>query len=190
MSASTHDNDEFIGEPIGDQVLLSEYDDSWPEQFLQLRDLLHASLGATAKRIDHVGSTAVPGLPAKPVIDVQVSVVGLGNENAYRPRIEGLGYPLRYRSPEHRFFRPAVGEPRTVHIHVCETGGREELNKLLFVAYLRSQPEKLDEYAELKRKLARRFRDSRGDYLAGKTDFVTRTIAVARPWAEDTGYRL
>ena len=185
-----HDNGEFLGEPVGDPVLLYEYDESWPEQFRQLRDRLHASLGATARHIDHIGSTAVPGLLAKPVIDVQVSVVGLENEDAYRPRIEGLGYPLRYRSPERRFFRPAADEPRTVHIHVREAGGREEQDNLLFVAYLRSHPERRDEYAALKRDLARWFADSRGDYLRGKAAFVTRTIIMARAWAEDTGHRV
>ena len=170
--------------------MLSEYDESWPEQFQQLRDRLHASLGATAKRIDHVGSTAVPGLPSKPVIDVQVSVVGLEEENAYRPQIEELGYPLRYRSPERRFFRPPKGEPRTAHIHVCEEGSRREKDTLLFVAYLHSHPEKRDEYAALKKDLARRFEDDREDYLAGKADFVTRTIAAARAWAEGAGCRL
>ena len=147
---------------------------------------MRVALGATAKRIDHVGSTAVPGLPAKPVIDVQVSVPDLRDKDAYRPQIEGLGYPLRYRSPERSFFRPPKGGPRTAHIHVCEEGSQREKDTLLFVAYLHSHPEKSNEYAALKKDLARRFEDNREAYLIGKADFVTRTIIMARTWAEDT----
>lgn len=172
----------FFGEPIGDPVELFEYDESWPERFLELESRLWDALGPVAPRIDHVGSTSIPGLPAKPVIDVQVSVADLEDESAYRPAIENLGYPLRFRSPEWRFFRPPKGRPRTAHVHVVETDNAEARKNLLFVAYLRSHPERRDEYATLKRTLAGRFRDRREDYLAGKAKFIEETLLMAERW--------
>jgi GrpB-like predicted nucleotidyltransferase (UPF0157 family) len=180
---------EFFGKPIGDPVVLAEYDEEWPRRFEYYRYRLLEALGTVAKRIDHIGSTAVPGLPAKPVIDIQISVEDLNDEDTYRPPIEGMGWPLRFRSPDHRFFRPPKGEPRTVHIHVCEIGSEWERRHLLFVAYLRAHPEQRDAYAVLKSDLARRFKHSRGDYLESKTAFIAETLVLAEQWAAQSGYR-
>lgn len=176
---------EFLGEPIRDPVVVVDYDGSWTARFEDIKTSLEAALGPVALRVDHIGSTAVPGLPAKPVIDVQIGVAGIEDESAYRPAIEKLGYPLRFRSPEWRFFRPPKGQPRTAHIHVVRDGGEEERKNLLFVAYLRSHPERRDEYAALKRTLAGRFRDRREDYLAGKAEFIQDTLLMAERWMRE-----
>jgi GrpB-like predicted nucleotidyltransferase (UPF0157 family) len=180
---------EFFGEPIGDPVVLAEYDEEWPRRFEDYRNQLLEALGTVAKRIDHIGSTAVPGLPAKPVIDIQISVEDLNDEDTYRPPIEGLGWPLRFRSPDHRFFRPPKGKPRTVHVHVCEIGSEWERRHLLFVAYLRAHPEQRDAYAALKSDLVRRFKHRRSDYLEGEIDFIAKTLGEAERWAPQNGYR-
>ncbi|MGH9199023.1 MAG: GrpB family protein, partial [Acidimicrobiia bacterium] len=86
--------------------------------FDEFRARLAGVLGEVAVRIDHVGSTAVPRLPAKPVIDIQVSVRDVEDEESYRDAIESLGWPLRAREQDHRFFRPPSSDERTVHVHV------------------------------------------------------------------------
>jgi GrpB-like predicted nucleotidyltransferase (UPF0157 family) len=121
----------------------------------------------------------VPGLPAKPVIDIQVSVADLEDEDAYRPAIEVLGWPLRVREPGRRFFRPPAGQPRVVHVHVCQAGSEWERHHLLFAAYLRADPERRDAYGALKADLARRFRTDRIAYTEAKTSFIAETIRLA-----------
>jgi GrpB-like predicted nucleotidyltransferase (UPF0157 family) len=74
---------ELLGEAGGDRIELAEYDEAWQDVFAQWRDRLAATLGGIAVRIDHVGSTAIPGLAAKPIVDVQVSVLDVGDEASY-----------------------------------------------------------------------------------------------------------
>ncbi len=181
--------EEFLGDPIGDPIVLMDYDEDWSRRFEKIARRLRGALDTTARRIDHIGSTAVPELPAKPVIDVQVSVSELDEESAYRSAIESLGWPLRIRLPERRFFRPPRGRPRVTHIHVVEHGGEEERRGLLFVAYLRAHPGKRDAYAALKRDLASRFERRRADYLEGKSAFVAETLRLAEQWAEESNWR-
>lgn len=175
---------EFLGEPIRDPVVVVDYDGSWPARFEESKASLESALGPVASRVDHIGSTAVPGLSAKPVIDVQVSVADIEDESAYRQPLENLGYMLRFRSPEHRFFR-APEAPRTTHIHVVETGNTEARKNLLFVAYLKAHPKRRNEYAALKQRLAARFRGSRKDYLAGKAEFIQDTLLMAEQWIQE-----
>jgi len=102
-----------------DPITLAEYDKEWPARFASWRDLISDSLEGAALRIDHVGSTSVPGLAAKPIVDVQVSVADLTDEQAYVPQLERLGVQLRSRDDLHRFFRPFAERRRDVHVHVC-----------------------------------------------------------------------
>jgi GrpB-like predicted nucleotidyltransferase (UPF0157 family) len=87
-------------------------------RYQEWRDRLAGQLSGTALRIEHVGSTAVPGLPAKPTVDIQVSVADLDDESRYVPQIEQAGVQLRSRDALHRFLRPFTGQPRKVHVHV------------------------------------------------------------------------
>lgn len=103
-----------------DPIEIVNYDSAWPSRFRSWRDRLAAALGATAKRIEHVGSTAVPGLAAKPVIDIQISVADPELESSYAPMIEGLGVQLRSRDHLHRFFRPSLicrAKSRSTFVH-------------------------------------------------------------------------
>lgn len=129
-----------------------------------------------AVRVEHIGSTAVPQLPAKPVIDLQLSVNDLEDEQSYRPGLESLGLVLRQREADYRFFRPPAGKPRTVHVHVCAPGSRWEHDHLQFRDVLRRRPDLADEYARLKARLARQFRFDRSSYNSGKSDFIAEAI--------------
>jgi GrpB-like predicted nucleotidyltransferase (UPF0157 family) len=180
---------EWFGEPIGDPVILTDPDPRWPLLFDRFRLHLLEVLGEVALRIDQVGSTAVPGLPAKPVIDIQVSVADISDEDSYRPAIESLGLPLRGRESDHRFFRPPAGSPRTVHVHVCAAGSRWERQHLLFVHYLREQPKRAREYAQLKLGLADHYRSDRTRYTEGKNEFIEETLRMAEGWAANTEWQ-
>src|SRR5687768_10521599 len=121
-----------------DPVEIVPYDPEWPLRFRHLASELRAALGDAALRIDHIGSTAVPGLAAKPIIDVQISVAELEPMTGYRARLEELGYRWRSDNPDlgKRYFREREGQPRT-HVHVRPAGSFAEQFALLFRDYLR-----------------------------------------------------
>ena len=122
-------------------VEIVSYTDDWPRRFRLLAGDMRATLGETALRIDHIGSTSVPGLAAKPIVDMQISVAGFEPLDAFRLPLESLGYVFRADNPERtkRYFREPPGEPRT-HIHVRQRGSWAEQFALLFRDYLRSHP--------------------------------------------------
>jgi GrpB-like predicted nucleotidyltransferase (UPF0157 family) len=140
------------------------YDPRWPARFEAWRHRLAAALGPAATRIDHVGSTAVPGLASKPIIDIQVSVGDPEAEANYVPAVESTGLQLRAREPGHRYFRPSPDRPREVHVHVCAAGSTWERDHLLFRDYLHAHSTTRDAYADLKWTLAQRYRDDRLAY--------------------------
>jgi GrpB-like predicted nucleotidyltransferase (UPF0157 family) len=180
---------EVVGGPSSNEPIeLVPYDPSWPAQFDAIKARLVDALGATARRVDHVGSTAVPGLIAKPIIDAQLSVPDHADEDAFAPHIAALGWPLRARSPGERYFRPPNGAPRIVHLHVCDHGGEWERRHLLFRDYLRAHAERCASYSALKSELAEKYRDDRLAYVDGKTAFVEQTLADAAAWATSTGW--
>jgi GrpB-like predicted nucleotidyltransferase (UPF0157 family) len=178
------------GRPVADPIEVVAYREAWAASFGEWRKRLRAALGAAAVRIEHVGSTAVPGLPAKPIVDIQVSVRDVEDEASYVPAIEELGVPLRYRESGHRYFRPGGGDPLTVHIHICAAGGEWERDHLLFRDYLLADSDVRAAYARLKQELGERYRDDRLAYTDAKTGFILDTLDDARTWAERTGWKL
>jgi GrpB-like predicted nucleotidyltransferase (UPF0157 family) len=154
---------------MGEGVLVVAYDDAWPAIFAEVGARLRRELGEAALRIDHIGSTAVVGLDAKPVVDVQVSVGSLEPLDAFRLPIERAGFVYRPDNPEltKRYFRERPGERRT-HIHVRRAGSFSEQFALLFRDFLRSHPDHAQKYADLKHQLAKEFSapDQRSDYVA------------------------
>ncbi len=114
------------------RIEIVDYNPAWPELFGELGRTLRAALGAVALRIDHIGSTAVPGLAAKPIIDVQISVAAFEPIQAFRDPLEQLGYVYRSDNPERtkRYFREAAGRRRT-HLHVRRAGSFSEQVPLL-----------------------------------------------------------
>lgn len=170
-------------------VEVTAYDPCWPGRYERWRDRLEGELGGTALRIEHVGSTAVPGLPAKPTIDVQVSVADLDDESRYVPHIERAGVQLRSRDALHRFFRPFAGQPRDVHVHVCRSGSAWEREHLLFRDYLRSHPDARDAYARVKHEAARIWSDDRIAYTEAKTAVILDLVDAAENWRRPPGGR-
>jgi GrpB-like predicted nucleotidyltransferase (UPF0157 family) len=178
-----------------DPVEIAEYEPEWPRLFEREAERLRWVLGGVALGIEHVGSTAVPGLAAKPVVDIQVSVASFEPQAAYGRGLERLGYVFRPDPPgdpdalHHRFYRNPEGRPRRVHIHVCEAGGRWERDHLLFRDYLAANPDVAARYEDLKRELAARHGSERGEYTRAKSPFITETLRFAERWAREANWR-
>ncbi len=169
----------ILGELRNDPVVVVPPDDGWPAIFASWRWRLAAALGVVAVRIDHVGSTAVPGLAAKPVVDIQVSVGDVQDEGSYVPAIELLGPRLRSREPGHRYLRPPPGMARDVQVHVCQAGGEWERDHLRFRDYLRTHPDRAAAYGALKIDLAARYPQDRIGYAEAKGPFIAETLRLA-----------
>lgn len=170
-------------------VVITGSDPQWPIEFTQIASRLRGAIGRTALRIDHVGSTAVPGLDAKPIIDIQVSVSSLEPDAPFRRPLESLGFVFQGDNPDttKRFF----GEPpgtRRVHVHVRRSGSFDEQLNLLFRDYLRTHPEAAAEYAKAKHELAERFLKDREGYIHAKEPVIWSILVRAHDWAQESGW--
>lgn len=171
-------------------ITLVPFNPVWPSRFQSWRSKLLDVLDSTARRIDHIGSTAVPGLIAKDVVDIQVSVDDIKNEHVYVQAIESLGVQLRIREDDHRYFRPFASRPREVHVHVCDAGSVWERRHLLFVAYLRQDGAARDRYAQEKLAAISHWADDRAAYTETKDAVIAEILARAEEWALATGWTL
>lgn len=138
------------GRPPVENIEVVQYDPDWPDIFKELECGIRATLGDTALSIEHVGSTAVPGLAAKPVIDIDLTVADPTEETSYVPQLEGLGYDLYIREPswhEHRCFRLVT--PR-VNLHVFGPDCPEVIRHVMFREWLKSHPDDLKLYERSK----------------------------------------
>ncbi|HXA76366.1 MAG TPA: GrpB family protein [Candidatus Acidoferrales bacterium] len=160
----------------GEPVLIVDYDPSWPTIFCAFRDQLAEALGPLAIAIEHVGSTAVPGLPAKPIVDLDV-VVRAADVAATISALQSLGYQrvgdLGIEARE--AFRCPPEVPRH-HLYVCLEGGTAFLNHLAFRDCLRADAEISREYAKLKMDLALRYRTDRAAYTEAKSAFIASVL--------------
>ena len=174
---------------MADRVIIVPYGAEWPKLFAELGSRLRGALGEVAVRIDHIGSTAVPGLAAKPIVDVQVSVASFEPLDAYRVPLERAGYIFRAGNPDRtkRYFREPPCERRT-HIHVRRAGSWSEQFSLLFRDYLRTHPEDAAQYAETKHALADRHGDDRVGYTDAKAPFIWDVMTRADRWSQETGW--
>jgi GrpB-like predicted nucleotidyltransferase (UPF0157 family) len=173
---------------VAAELEIVPYNPKWVSEFENERRLIARALGPLALRIDHNGSTAVPGLAAKPVIDIQISVARLHPISAYSARLEALGY-VHQPHPDDSFC-PFFGKPhdwpRTHHVHLVESGGPEERRTLAFRDYLRAHPSVAREYEALKRELAGQFTGATlQSYADAKSEFIERVISLAL----QAGYR-
>ncbi len=175
---------------MSEPIVVVPYDRAWPERFAGLAAPMRHALRDTAARIDHIGSTAVPRLAAKPVIDIQVSVAAFEPLDAFRGPLEGLGFVYHPDNPERtkRYFREGAGQPRT-HIHVRLAGSWNEQFALLFRDYLRSHADDARRYAELKHRLAEVYRLDRPGYVDAKEPFIWDVMRLANAWAQATGWQ-
>jgi GrpB-like predicted nucleotidyltransferase (UPF0157 family) len=160
-------------------IRLCEYDPAWPQSFEREAARIRLALGDGAICVEHVGSTAVPGLAAKPIIDVVLAVADSGDEAAYVPRLEAQGYVLRIREAdwfEHRMFK---GPDTEVHLHVFSAGCPEVERMLLFRDHLRTHPADRELYCAKKRELAAQTWQYMQNYADAKTAVVEEVIARA-----------
>lgn len=135
-------------------VTIVDYDPAWPSRFEQRATELRTTLGDRARLIEHIGSTSVPGLAAKPIVDIVVGIDDLDDEQSYLPDLEAAGYDLRVREPEHRCLR--IGEPdEQVNLHIYPPDHVDVRRYLAFRDRLRTSDADRDRYAAAKRELAR-----------------------------------
>lgn len=175
--------------PPPDPIVVVAYDPAWPGEFREIGGRIRAALGPVARRIDHVGSTSVPGLDAKPVIDIQVSVEALEPREVFRAPLASLGYVHHPDNPERtkRFFKHGPGMRQT-HLHVRVQGTFDEQLNLLFRDYLRSHPDAAKEYAAVKWGLAEKYRNDREGYVRAKDPTVWSLLRRAHDWSQVTGW--
>jgi GrpB-like predicted nucleotidyltransferase (UPF0157 family) len=171
-----------IGElrPLSGRILIVDYDPQWPELFRREADRIRAALGPRALRIEHTGSTSVPGLAAKPIIDVLLVVTDSSDEDAYVPALEAAGYSLRIREPdwfEHRMFK---GPDTEIHLHVLSSGCPEIGRMVMFRDWLRSNAADRDLYARTKLTLALKDWKYSQNYADAKTAIIEEILARAR----------
>lgn len=161
-------------------VQLLPYDDTWSTEFATEAELLRGVFGNDVE-VEHVGSTAIPGLVAKPLIDIQVGIKILADARKFIPRLEKLGYHyMPERDKPDEVFMPKGPEAlRTHYLHIVEIGSERWKNTLLFRDYLRTHSDARDEYAELKQALAQQYGNYRPAYTEAKTAFVASIIDKA-----------
>ena len=168
-------------------VTILPYDPAWPAEFEREAGLLTEAIGPwITGGVHHVGSTAIPGLAAKPIIDIMAGVAGL---DAARPCIDllaGLHYCYApYRADVmHWFCKPSPAH-RTHHLHLVPTGSERFVDVLAFRDYLRAHPDTVRQYERLKQQLAARHAHDRNAYTDGKSEMVAAITATARAWSAD-----
>jgi GrpB-like predicted nucleotidyltransferase (UPF0157 family) len=165
--------------PHNASITLAEYDPGWPALFAREAGRIRAILGARALLVEHVGSTSVPGLAAKPIIDIVLAVADSADEPAYVPAMEAAGYVLRVREPdwfEHRLFK---GPDTDINLHVFTAGSTEVGRMLLFRDWLRGNDADREAYLRVKRDLAQRTWRHVQHYADAKTVIVNQIMERA-----------
>jgi GrpB-like predicted nucleotidyltransferase (UPF0157 family) len=171
-----------IGErkPSNSTIYLAPYDPAWSSLYSMLEEQIREALGDKVLLLEHVGSTAIPGMPAKPVIDTVLAVADSSDESSYVKPLEDRGYMLRIREPnwyEHRLLKsPGVRG----NLHVFSAGCEEIERMLLFRDWLRNHPDDRLLYEKTKRELAARVWKYRQNYADAKSDVVEEILARAR----------
>lgn len=177
-----------VGElkPHNARITLAEYDPGWPDLFAREAGRIRSVLGDAAVQIEHVGSTSVPGLAAKPIIDILLAVPDSADEPSYLPAMEAAGYVLRIREPdwfEHRLFK---GPDTDINLHVFSAGASEIGQMLRFRDWLRATDADRDEYERVKRELAERTWRHVQHYADAKTAVVHEILKRAGAAGERT----
>jgi GrpB-like predicted nucleotidyltransferase (UPF0157 family) len=169
-----------------------DYDPDWITAFEKEAAMLLSVFGQRLLEVHHIGSTAVPGLQAKPIIDILVVLDDTGDINSFNPAMEALGYRARGEcldapipgTPGRFYFSKDTNGVRSHQVHVCAKGHREILDKLAFRDYLRANKCEAAAYGDLKRRVAVDHRFDIVEYIRGKDDFVKSVLVNARRWYE------
>lgn len=175
-----------LDERFDPAVRIVAYEPEWALQAHEEMLHLGETLGLVAVRLEHVGSTAVPGLAGKPILDLQLSVADVARRDSYVKPLHGLGYTFipDPTSPDFHFFAKPLQRPRSHHLHVCEAGSEHELRHIAVRDFLRAHGAEASAYETLKRGLLERFPGDRLEYIAGKERYLDGLQARALEWAK------
>lgn len=162
-------------------VKLENYNEKWKDIFEEESKLISSKLNKFLIDIQHTGSTAIPGIVAKPIIDIAVAIDSLSNVEKIIQLLHELGYNYRGEQgiPGRHLFAKGTEENRTHYLHIMEKGHPEWKNHILFRDYLKSNPKVTKEYEKVKRELAKKYETDRGKYTEGKSKFIQKVIEKA-----------
>ena len=165
---------------MGGEVRVVAYDPAWVTTFASIHKVVTSALGPLAQRVEHVGSTSVPGLWAKPIVDIDVVIQSWASLPDTVTALGSLGYVHQGDQgiKEREAFKSPAGTP-SHNLYVCSADSRELKRHVAFRDYLRSHSDAVSEYAELKKKLAVEFRNDIDGYCEAKTDFIESILAKA-----------
>lgn len=169
---------------VGRPVIIVDYNPRWPALYEEEKGRLLGVIGHKVVAIEHVGSTAVPGLGAKPVIDITIAVRRLADAEECIELLQSAGYEyvpeFEDSMPERRYFRKGSPGARSHHIHMVELTSDFWERHLLFRDFLRAHPEVAEKYYDLKKGLATKYGEDREGYTEAKTTFIEGVVARAR----------
>jgi GrpB-like predicted nucleotidyltransferase (UPF0157 family) len=174
-----------LSDRVDPAISVVPYDPEWVGEFEREAAAIRNALGDVLVRVDHVGSTAVPGLASKAIIDIQVSVDDIRDRDSFVGPLQCLGYLFAPDpdSPEYHYFGKPRERPRRYHVHVCAAGSHEEMRHLVVRDFLRAHPEESARYADFKRDLAGRSHHDRLAYIEGKESFMRDLELSAVAWS-------
>lgn len=172
-------NEVLIGGREHVAITIVDYDQQWPQRFEDNAERVRQVLGGKALSVEHIGLTSVPGLAAKPIVDMLLTVADVADEAAYVPALESIGFVLRVREPGHRMLR-TVG--RETHLHVYQPDRAEVRDYLDLRDWLRIDATDRGLYAAEKRRLAEQQWRDMNDYADAKTDIIRDILTRARFW--------
>ena len=169
------------------EVALSSYDPRWLAQFKRAAVQLQTVLGDEAVAIYHIGSTAIPGIKAKPIIDILIEVRDIERVDGFNAALAALGYRARGENgaPGRRYFTLGDGEQRSQHVHIFQSGHPEIARHLNFRDYLRAHPQAARVYEAMKIQKAQQFAHDSLQYTEAKTQLVNQIDVRAAAWKED-----
>ena len=159
-----------------DAVRVDEYTPEWNGLYREEAERLRAAIGCYVLDIQHIGSTSIPGLAGKPIIDIGIAVENFEDSAVCIEPLVRLGYEYKGEAgiPRRHYF--VRGQPTAYHLHVDEIDSDDWRRIIRFRDYLRAHPDTANAYAELKRRLAEQYPNDRPAYLAGKTDFIRQVL--------------
>jgi GrpB-like predicted nucleotidyltransferase (UPF0157 family) len=186
-AVSTDERHPSLYDRFDPAVRIVDYNAAWPALAEAELRRIDEMLGGVTVGLSHVGSTAVPGLAAKPILDLLLSVAAIERRARYVQPLERLGYLFvpAPESPDFHFFARPAERPRTYHLHVCEAGSGHEFRHLAVRDFLRAHDDEATRYAALKRQVAGRHPLDRLAYIEGKSPYVAALEARAVRWAHE-----
>ena len=163
-------------------VFIEEYTSDWVKQFQEEREILKGIIGEKVIAIEHIGSTSVEGLGAKPILDIAIGVNDLEVVSEFIEPLKQIGYEFVYHKefPERRFFRKGQWRAGTHHVHIYKFQGEHWNNQILFRNYLRNNPDVSKEYHQLKVDLAEKFHLDKVSYTENKAPFIRYVLQKAK----------